>query len=75
MISKNQIKHIQSLHTKKNREEEGLFIVEGIKLVTEFIEQKKFEVKEILLLPITLNHTAKYLLGKKSGIMKLVKKN
>ncbi len=47
MISKNQIKHIQSLHTKKNREEEGLFIVEGIKLVTEFITHTKFEIKEI----------------------------
>jgi TrmH family RNA methyltransferase len=47
MISKNQIKYIQSLHSKKNREEEGLFIVEGIKLVTEFIQQNKFEVKEV----------------------------
>jgi TrmH family RNA methyltransferase len=47
MISKNQIKHIQSLHSKKNREEEGLFIIEGIKLVTEFIGQQKFIVKEV----------------------------
>lgn len=47
MISKNQIKHIQSLHSKKNREEEGLFMIEGIKLVTEFIGQQKFEVKEV----------------------------
>lgn len=47
MISKNQIKHIQSLHSKKNRDEEGLFVVEGIKLVTEFIQQKKFEVKNV----------------------------
>lgn len=47
MISKNQIKHIQSLHSKKNREEEGLFIVEGIKLVTEFIGQQKFNIEEI----------------------------
>lgn len=47
MISKNQIKHIQSLHSKKNREEEGLFIVEGIKLVTEFLHHQKFKVKEI----------------------------
>lgn len=47
MISKNQIKHIQSLHAKKNREEEGLFIVEGIKLVTEFINHQKFEIKEV----------------------------
>jgi TrmH family RNA methyltransferase len=47
VISKNQIKYIQSLHSKKNREEEGLFIVEGIKLVTEFIQQNKFEIKEV----------------------------
>jgi len=47
MISKNQIKHIQSLHSKKNREEEGLFIIEGIKLVTEFINHQKFEIKEV----------------------------
>lgn len=47
MISKNQIKYIQSLHSKKQREEEGLFIVEGIKLVTEFIHHHKFEIKEL----------------------------
>ncbi|MBI3518007.1 MAG: RNA methyltransferase [Bacteroidetes bacterium] len=47
MISKNQIKHIQSLHSKKNREEDGLFIVEGIKLVTEFIQHQKFEIAEV----------------------------
>jgi TrmH family RNA methyltransferase len=47
MISKNQIKYIQSLHSKKNREEEGLFIIEGIKLVTEFIGHKKFNIKEV----------------------------
>ncbi|MDF2452641.1 MAG: putative tRNA/rRNA methyltransferase [Bacteroidota bacterium] len=47
MISKNQIKYIQSLHSKKNREEEGLFIVEGIKLVTEFIQHQKFEILEL----------------------------
>jgi TrmH family RNA methyltransferase len=47
MISKNQIKHIQSLHSKKNREEDGLFLIEGIKLVTEFIGQQKFHIKEV----------------------------
>jgi len=47
MISKNQIKYIQSLHSKKNREEDGLFIIEGIKLVTEFINQQKYTVKEV----------------------------
>lgn len=47
MISKNQIKHIQSLHLKKNREEEGLFIIEGIKLVNEFIQANSFEIKTV----------------------------
>lgn len=47
MISKNQIKHIQSLHSKKNREEESLFIIEGIKLVTEFINHQKYVIKEV----------------------------
>jgi RNA methyltransferase, TrmH family len=47
MISKNQIKHIQSLHSKKNRDEEGLFIIEGEKLVTEFLQAKKFSIKKL----------------------------
>ena len=51
MISKNQIKYIQSLHSKKNREEESLFIVEGVKLVTEFIRHQKFVIKEVYAIP------------------------
>lgn len=47
MISKNQIKHIQSLHSKKNREQNGLFIIEGVKLVSEFIKHPKFSIKEL----------------------------
>lgn len=47
MISKNQIKYIQSLHLKKYRDAEGIFIIEGIKLVTEFINSDSFEIKEI----------------------------
>ncbi len=35
MISKNKIKYIQSLHRKKTRDEEALFIVEGDKSVME----------------------------------------
>lgn len=37
MISKNQIKFIQSLHLKKNRDKEGLFLVEGEKMVNELL--------------------------------------
>lgn len=47
MISKNQIKHVQALHSKKNRDHFGLFIVEGVKLVTEFIHNQYYEVKEL----------------------------
>ncbi|MES2516012.1 MAG: RNA methyltransferase [Bacteroidota bacterium] len=47
MISKNQIKHIQSLHSKKNREAEASFIIEGIKLVTEFIHSQKFAIHQV----------------------------
>ncbi len=47
MISKNQIKFIQSLHSKKNRDEASLFIIEGVKLVTEFITNSHFQVKEV----------------------------
>jgi TrmH family RNA methyltransferase len=47
MISKNQIKYIQSLHSKKNREQEELFIIEGIKLVTEFILDGSYAIKEL----------------------------
>lgn len=37
-LSKNKIKWIKSLQLKKNRDSEGLFIVEGDKMVTELIE-------------------------------------
>lgn len=40
MLSKNKLKAIQQLHTKKGREEQGLFIAEGTKLVNELIENK-----------------------------------
>lgn len=47
MISKNQIKHIQSLHAKKNRETQGLFIIEGVKLVSEFISSNSFTIEDV----------------------------
>jgi TrmH family RNA methyltransferase len=62
MISKNEIKYIQSLHSKKNREEDGLFIIEGIKLVTEFISQSKFAIKEVFA-------TSEYINNHKSNLV------
>jgi TrmH family RNA methyltransferase len=38
MISRNRIRYIASLHHKKQREEEGLFVVEGEKLVQELLQ-------------------------------------
>lgn len=46
MLSKNKIKLIQSLSRKKNRQETGLFLVEGNKLVEEAI-RSDFEIQFI----------------------------
>lgn len=63
MISKNQIKHIQALHSKKNREQDGLFIIEGVKLVSEFIKHPKFSIKELFA-------TSEFLINQKSILAK-----
>lgn len=47
MLSKNQIKEIQSLQLKKFREAKKLFIAEGIKTVSEIIEFAPVLVEEI----------------------------
>jgi TrmH family RNA methyltransferase len=47
MLSKNQLRSIQSLQLKKNREESGLFIVEGEKSVLELINAGNWEVDSI----------------------------
>lgn len=47
MLSKNQIKEIQSLQLKKFREEKRLFIAEGIKTVSEIIQNSPLLIKEI----------------------------
>jgi len=46
MITKNEIKLLRSLRTKKNRQEEGLFVVEGQKVLTE-IEESGLEVVKV----------------------------
>lgn len=46
MLSKNNIKYIQSLHQKKRRDEESVFIVEGPKIVDELL-QSSWAVKQI----------------------------
>jgi RNA methyltransferase, TrmH family len=47
MISKSQIKYIQSLGQKKQRDELGLFIAEGPKLVSELLQQKETVAEQV----------------------------
>jgi len=48
-LTKNEIKFIKSLHLKKNRTLEQLFIVEGEKLVKELFSQNKFKIKQVFI--------------------------
>ncbi len=48
-LTKNEIKFIKSLHLKKNRATEQLFIVEGEKLVSELYNQNKFKIKNLFI--------------------------
>jgi TrmH family RNA methyltransferase len=47
MISKSQLKYIQSLGQKKYRDEEGVFIAEGPKLVKEFLQDNSVVIKHL----------------------------
>ena len=47
MLSKNQIKEIQSLQIKKFREAKKLFIAEGVKTVLEILEHAPILLQEL----------------------------
>lgn len=47
MISKNQIKEVCALHSKKNREERNQFISEGVKIVEEILLHDPQIIKEL----------------------------
>ncbi|MEO7531912.1 MAG: RNA methyltransferase substrate-binding domain-containing protein, partial [Sediminibacterium sp.] len=51
MLSKNELKYIQSLCQKKQRHSEGLFIVEGTKLIDELL-RSDFRIKKIYALSV-----------------------
>lgn len=51
MISKNQIKQLQSLRLKKNRDVNELFLVEGVKMVKELFNQLPGQVHELFATP------------------------
>lgn len=46
MVTKNEIKYIQSLFHKKTRDEHGLFIMEGVKIISELL-QSDFIIEKI----------------------------
>ena len=50
MLSKQKIKYIQSLGQKKFRQQEGVFIAEGPKIIKEFLENDDAVVKELFAL-------------------------
>lgn len=56
MLSKNKIKLITSLHRKKDRENQGLFIVEGEKMVDELLNQY-FQEGEAIYRPVEIFFT------------------
>ncbi len=47
MLSKSQVKYIQSLAQKKSRDQEGLFIAEGPKIIEEFLWHGNVDIKQI----------------------------
>ena len=47
MLGKAKAKYIQSLGQKKHRDEEGLFIAEGPKIVAELLQSAPQYVKEV----------------------------
>lgn len=55
MLGKSQVKYIQSLGQKKVRDEEGVFIAEGPKIVAELLESAALEVSEVFALPDWIN--------------------
>ena len=48
MISQNKIKQIQSLKTKKGRTKEGLFLVEGVRCISSYLEHSD-DLKELFI--------------------------
>jgi len=61
MLSKTHTKYIQSLQHKKLRDETGLFIAEGPKVVMDLLNSRKFVCKEIFALKDWLQEHSKQL--------------
>jgi len=47
MLVKSQVKYIQSLSQKKFREEEGVFVAEGPKIINELLAASNIDIKQL----------------------------
>lgn len=71
MLSKNQIKEIQSLHLKKQRDDQKLFIVEGVKSVIEVLTHKPQLVSKVYANKDFLSNNAQQLNKIKTAIIEI----
>ena len=79
MISKNQIKHINALHVKKYRDQERLFIAEGIKTCDEIILNDPACIEELFITRFyleaqsdqTVKHKLKYTVVSEEELKKI----
>ncbi|MVN22676.1 TrmH family RNA methyltransferase [Mucilaginibacter arboris] len=53
MVSKSQISFLKSLQQKKHRKEHGLFLVEGLKSVTDFLQSDFYTIKTVYHTPLS----------------------
>ena len=67
MFNKTHTKYIQSLHHKKFRDENGVFIAEGTKVVLELLMSREFVCQQLFAVNDWLNNNEK-ILQKYSGI-------
>ena len=63
MITKNQVKYIQSLGQKKLRDTENLFIAEGPKIVNELLRAENCAIKEVYALKDWINNGHEHIDG------------
>jgi len=52
MVTKSQVKYIQSLGHKKFRDEEGVFVAEGPKIVDELLQAPNLRLRQLYALPV-----------------------
>lgn len=72
MLSKTHTKYIQNLSHKKFRDESGLFIAEGPKVVTELLTGGNFVCKEILAVQNWVNDNDKLLGSYKTATIQII---